>query len=75
MGKTFSGWDQILKGNIIVKQDMVVTAQYETNTYTVKFYDFNNNVISTQKVAYGDCAKAPEDVNDSARPQAVCRLV
>lgn len=65
-GKTFSGWDQILKGNIIVKQDMVVTAQYETNTYTVKFYDFNNNVISTQKVAYGDCAKAPEDVNDSA---------
>lgn len=23
-------------------------------------------MISTQKVAYGDCAKAPEDVNDSA---------
>lgn len=64
-GYTFEGWDQILDGNSTVTQDMVVTALYEINTYTVKFYDFDNNVISTQTLEYGETAQAPEKVEES----------
>lgn len=65
-GYTFEGWDQILNGNSTVTQDMVVTALYEINTYTVKFYDFDNNVISTQTLEYGETAQAPEKVEESS---------
>lgn len=65
-GYTFEGWDQILDGNSTVTQDMVVTALYEINTYTVKFYDFDNNVISTQTLEYGETAQAPEKVEESS---------
>lgn len=65
-GYTFEGWDQILNGNSTVTQDMVVTALYEINTYTVKFYDFDNNVISTQTLEYGETAQAPESVEESS---------
>lgn len=58
-GYTFDGWDQIKKGHSTVTQDMVVSANYEINTYTVKFYDFDGNVISTQEVDYGSEANAP----------------
>lgn len=64
-GKTFDGWDEIRKGNTIVKSDMVVRAEYETNTYTVKFYDFDGNVISTQQVEYGKSPEVPDTVKDS----------
>lgn len=57
-GYTFVGWDC---ENTIVTQDMIVTAQYEENEYTVKFYDWNNNVIDTQTVKYGDTATVPDD--------------
>lgn len=59
-GYTFEGWDEILNGNIIVTQNMIVTAKYEINTYTVKFYDFDNNVISIQEIEYGSNAEAPD---------------
>ena len=65
-GKTFDGWDEIKNGNIIVKQDMVVRAKYETNTYTVKFYDFDGKVISTQEVEYGKSPNVPDTVEDSS---------
>lgn len=58
-GYTFDGWDQIKNGHSTVTQDMVVSANYEINTYTVKFYDFDGNVISTQEVEYGSDANAP----------------
>lgn len=59
-GYTFEGWDEIIKGNTIVTSNMVVSAKYEINTYTVNFYDFDGNVIETQKVEYGSDAVAPE---------------
>lgn len=61
-GHTFSGWDC---GDISVTQDMVVSAQYEANEYTVKFYDWNNNVIDTQKVKYGETAVTPDEPTES----------
>lgn len=57
-GYTFSGWDN---DSTVVTQDMIVTAQYEANEYTIKFYDWNNNVISTQTVNYGETAVVPDD--------------
>lgn len=57
-GYTFVGWDC---ENTVVTQDMIVSAQYEENEYTIKFYDWNNNVIDTQTVKYGDTATVPDD--------------
>lgn len=59
-GYTFNGWDKINDGKIIVTQDMVVYAEHEIKEYTVKFYDFDGNVIDTQVVKYGDDAEEPE---------------
>ena len=59
-GYTFNGWDKINDGKIIVTQDMVVYAEHEIKEYTVKFYDFDGNVIDTQVVKYGDEAEEPE---------------
>ncbi len=57
-GYTFTGWDN---ASAVVTQNMVVTAQYEANEYTIKFYDWDNNVIDTQKVKYGETAVVPDD--------------
>lgn len=60
-GYSFTGWDKIIEGNSIVTQDMVVSAVYEANEYTVKFYDFDNNVIDTQILKYGENAIVPDE--------------
>ena len=60
-GYNFTGWDKIIEGNSIVTQDMVVSAVYEANEYTVKFYDFDNNVIDTQIIKYGESAIVPDE--------------
>lgn len=61
-GYTFTGWDC---DNAIVTQDMVVTAQYEANEYTIKFYDWNNNVIDSQTVKHGETAIVPDDPEEA----------
>lgn len=64
-GYDFSGWDGITS-DTIATQNMVVTAKYDKETYTVKFFDFDGNVISTQTVEYKDSATEPElTVNDN----------
>lgn len=65
-GYTFNGWDQIKNGHSTVTQDMVVAANYEINTYTVKFYDFDGNVIKIQEVEYGSSADAPDTIDESS---------
>lgn len=65
-GYTCKGWDEINAGHTIVKSDMVVTAKYEINTYTVKFYDFDGKVIDTQEVKYGSSANAPSKITESS---------
>ena len=59
-GKVFKGWDAILDGNATVKDNMVVTAVYDTKTFTVRFLNESGNVYQEQKVAYGDAATLPE---------------
>ena len=57
-GYTFTGWDKAFTN---VTADLVVTAQYEINTYTVTFKDWNGNVLKTQEVQHGGDAEAPAD--------------
>ena len=57
-GYTFTGWDKAFTN---VTADLVVTAQYEINTYTVTFKDWDGNVLKTQEVQYGGDAEAPAD--------------
>ncbi len=56
-GYTFIGWDGFFNE---VTADITVKAQYEINTYTVRFYDREDNVISTQTVEWNEAAKEPE---------------
>ncbi len=55
----FAGWDGDYTN---VQSDITITATYtETvNEYTVTFNDYDGTVITTQKVAYGSAADAPE---------------
>ena len=57
-GYTFTGWDKAFTN---VTADLVVTAQYEINTYTVTFKDWDGTVLKTQEVQYGGDAEAPAD--------------
>ena len=57
-GYTFTGWDKAFNN---VTADLVVTAQYSANTYTVTFKDWNGTVLKTQQVQYGGAATAPAD--------------
>ena len=55
-GYAFTGWDKAFTN---VTADLVVTAQYSANTYTVTFKDWNGTVLKTQQVQYGGAATAP----------------
>ena len=57
-GYTFTGWDKAFNN---VTSDLIVTAQYSINTYTVTFKDWDNTVLKTQQVNYGGAASAPAD--------------
>ena len=57
-GYTFTGWDKAFTN---ITADLVVTAQYEINTYTVTFKDWDGTVLKTQEVQYGGEAEAPAD--------------
>ena len=58
VGYTFTGWDKAFTS---ITADLVVTARYEINTYTVTFKDWNGTVLKTQEVQYGGDAEAPAD--------------
>lgn len=54
------GWDQILLGKTTVTENMILTAQFDTKKYNVNFYDYDNELISSQVVEYGQSAEVPE---------------
>ncbi len=64
-GYEFTGWEG-LTADTVATQNMIVTAKYDKETYTINFYDFDGNIISTQTVEYKDSAKEPNlDVGDN----------
>ena len=56
-GYTFTGWSQDFSR---VTESMIVTAQYEIHTFTVRFVDTDGTELSVQTAAYGQDAQAPE---------------
>ncbi|MEE1076076.1 MAG: S8 family serine peptidase [Acutalibacteraceae bacterium] len=59
-GYIFMGWNH---NGANITADTTITAQYkksESKIYTVTFVDKENNVISSQKVAFGETAQAPQ---------------
>jgi uncharacterized repeat protein (TIGR02543 family) len=57
-GHTFSGWDKDFSN---VTSNLTINAQYGTNSYTVTFKDYDEAILDTQIVAYGESATAPAD--------------
>ena len=55
-GHSFSGWDKEFTN---VTSNLVVTALYDIDTFTVTFKDRNGNTIDTQTVEWGTAATAP----------------
>ena len=55
---TFAGWDKAFNK---ITADLVVTATYKINEYTVTFKDYDGTVLKTQKVESGKAATAPAD--------------
>lgn len=59
-GFTFAGYSNI-NWNSPVTEDITVYAEYEVNTYTVRFYDsLSKQTLSTQNVIYTGSAQAPD---------------
>ena len=60
-GSSFAGWSTLNGDDVTtVKQNMIVTARYDLNTYTVTFLNWSGEVISEQIVEYGGEADIPE---------------
>ena len=59
-GHTFIGWDASLDS---ISDNITVTAQYEINTYTVRFVDDNGGELSIQTVNWNASATAPAHPN------------
>ena len=57
-GHTFTGWD---KDYTNVKEDLIITAQYIVETFTVTFYDLDDIVLKTETIEYGKVATAPDE--------------
>lgn len=55
---TFAGWDKSFNK---ITADLVVTATYKINEYTVTFKDYDGKVLKTQKVESGKAATAPAE--------------
>ncbi|MCH8502366.1 MAG: InlB B-repeat-containing protein [Aliidiomarina sp.] len=54
----FAGWDV---GFAVVTSDLDVTAQYDINTFTVRFLDWDGSVLTMQTVDWNTAATAPAD--------------
>mgnify|MGYP001340466771 FL=1 len=57
-GHTFTGWDVAFDN---VTDNLVVTAEYEINTYTVTFNDYDGTKIEDVTVDHGSDATPPAD--------------
>ena len=50
--------------NLKVDKDITLYPIYKINTYTVKFFDADNNVISSQEVEHGKSATLPDNLSN-----------
>ncbi|MCH8502437.1 MAG: InlB B-repeat-containing protein [Aliidiomarina sp.] len=57
-GYTFAGWSVDLDS---VTSPLDAIAQYDINTYTVRFLDWDDSVLTTETVNWNEAATAPAD--------------
>lgn len=57
-GYTFAYWDKEFSN---VKSDLIVTAIYEINSYTVIYRDFDDSVLKTEVVTHGSDSIPPNE--------------
>jgi predicted outer membrane repeat protein len=62
VGYTFTGWDKTFSN---VTSEFTANAQYEINSYTVTFKDYNGSTLKTETVAHGAAATAPANPSRS----------
>lgn len=55
-GYTFTGWDKDFTN---ITGNLVITAQYKANQYTVTFKDYDGTILKTETVEYSQAANAP----------------
>lgn len=56
IGYTFTGWDNSYNN---VLANTTLTAQYDINTFVVKFYNYDNSLLKTETVDYAKSAVVP----------------
>lgn len=56
-GYTFSGWDNYVFAKLYEDTDFI--AQYQINKYTVRFFESDGTLLSTQRVEHGSAATPP----------------
>ncbi|MFA6627937.1 MAG: InlB B-repeat-containing protein [Bacilli bacterium] len=59
-GYRFIGWDQEFT---YITSDLTINAQYEINTYQVRFYDDQESLLKEEFVLFGENATAPVVLN------------
>lgn len=64
-GYNFIGWSGVKEGETVVTEDMIVTAEYDAETYKVNVYDFEMNIIDTQTVEHGSFVELPNELEKS----------
>ena len=57
-GYNFVKWD---KEFTKIKENLTIKAVFEEKTYTIKFVDYNDEILKTQTVKYKESAQAPKD--------------
>lgn len=56
-GYGFNGWDVEFD---CVRRDLTITALYSINLYSVKFYNYDGNLLEEKKVPFGESAEEPD---------------
>ncbi len=73
-GYTFNGWKMedgsMADDELTVTGNMVLTADYTPETYTVTFLDGNGHTFAEQKVNYGESATLPETMPEAPEDKA-----
>ena len=61
-GHHFVEWKDIIDGQTVVTDNMIVMADYEISQYTVTFMNWDNTVIKEETITYGETVEIPDAI-------------
>lgn len=65
-GHHFVEWKDIIDGQTVVTENMVIMADYEVSQYKVTFMNWDNTVIKEETITYGETAEIPDVIPEKA---------